>query len=81
MIIKVVSQIQDGEEVMANAKGVEEMEIDVNEITNFNPDKNSRLIGLFKRGVYKLTLKSCKELQRELIRQGKISRFDYTKRK
>lgn len=78
MKIALVSQIQNGEEVPMNSRGMEEVELNdlVNDINCFSIDnKKLRIIGLGKN-LYKMTLKSFKELKRELNRKGIAYRYD-----
>ena len=54
-----------------NRKGCEEMEIDTfNDLTVLSSDRSLRLIGLNKKGLYKMTLKSWKALRKTLLKNG-----------
>lgn len=78
MKITLVSQIQNGEEIPMNSRGMEEVEINdlVNDITCFSIDnKTLRVIGLGKN-LYRMTLKSFKELKREVNKRGIAFRYD-----
>ena len=83
MVYQIVSQIQNGEEIPINSKGCEDIEIGdlFNEVDNFSyDDSDLRLIALHKRGIFRLTKKSYKQLKRELTRRGILWRFNYEKR-
>lgn len=80
MIVKVISQIQNGEEVLLGTRGAEDLELDLNEVTCFSDSKQNRIVGLYKRGLYKLTTQSYKNLKKELTQRGIIWRFDIGKR-
>lgn len=58
---------------------VEELEISLQDITAFNLNKKIRMIGILKQGTFLLTLKSWKELKKELTKSGLMSRFDLSK--
>lgn len=78
MKIALVSQIQNGEEIPVNSRGMEEVEINdlVNDIACFSIDnKTLRVIGLGKN-LYRMTLKSFKELKREVNKKGIAFRYD-----
>ena len=56
-----------------NRKGCEEMEIDTfNDLTVLSNDRSLRLIGLNKKGLYKMTLKSWKALRKMLLKNGQM---------
>lgn len=56
-----------------NRKGCEEMEIDTfNDLTVLSSDRSLRLIGLNKKGLYKMTLKSWKALRKMLLKNGQM---------
>ena len=80
MVVKFISKIENGEEILLGTRGAEELELDLNEITAFSDNKQNRVIGLYKRGLFKLTSNSYKELKREMTKRGMIWRFDYSKR-
>lgn len=80
MVVKVISKIENGEELFLGTRGAEELELDLNEITAFSDNKQSRVVGLYKRGIFKLTLQSYKDLKRELTNRGIIWRFNYGQR-
>lgn len=80
MKAQVISKIQNGEEVVLGTRGAEEIEFELNEVTNFSDSKSNRLIGLYKRGLFKLTNKSYTEVKKELTNRGIIWRFDYSHR-
>ena len=66
MKIQIVSQVIKGEEIPINKKGCDELEIDsLNEINAFSFKKEIRLIGIGKN-LYRLSLKSYKELKKYL---------------
>ena len=80
MTCQVVSQLINGEEVLVNSKMCEDIEIDLNEIGILSDSSKMRYVGLGKRGIYRLTLKSYKVLKKELMKRGSIWRFDYSHR-
>lgn len=80
MICQVVSQLVNGEEVLVNSKMCEDIEIDLNEVGSLSDNAKMRYVGLGKRGVYRLTLKSYKALKKEFNKRGSIWRFDYSHR-
>lgn len=56
-----------------NRKGCEEMEIDTfNDLTVLSSDRSLRLIGLNKKGLYKMTLKSWKALRKTLLKNNQM---------
>lgn len=57
---------------------VEEMEINPVEITSFSSEKSIRLIGIGKK-LYPLTLKSWKEIKKELFKTDFLRRFNLEK--
>ena len=57
---------------------VEEMEINPVEITSFSSEKSIRLIGIDKK-LYPLTLKSWKEIKKELFKTDFLRRFNLEK--
>lgn len=57
---------------------VEENEIQLNDISAFSNNKSIRLIGIGKN-LYLLTLKSWKEVKKELVKSGLMQRFDLSK--
>ena len=57
---------------------VEEMEINPVEITSFSSEKSIRLIGIDKK-LYPLTLKSWKEIKKQLARTDILERFNLEK--
>ena len=80
MTCQVVSQLINGEEVLVNSKMCEDIEIDLNEIRVLSDSSKMRYVGLGKRGIYRLTLKSYKALKKEFMKRGSIWRFDYSHR-
>ena len=80
MTCQVVSQLINGEEVLVNSKMCEDIEIDLNEIGVLSDSSKMRYVGLGKRGIYRLTLKSYKVLKKEFMKRGSIWRFDYSHR-
>lgn len=74
MKIQVSNQLINGELIPMNTKGCEEVEIELVDINVLSTDKSMRLIGLGKN-LYKMTLKSYKQLKRELNRKGLMYRF------
>ena len=80
MVVKVISKIENGEEILLGTRGAEELELDLNEVTAFSDNKQNRVVGLYKRGLFKLTNKSYTELKKELTKRGILWRFDYGKR-
>lgn len=58
---------------------VEELDVDFRDITALSFDKSLRLIGIDKVGLLPLTLKSWKELKKEISNAGLMSRFDLSK--
>lgn len=72
MIISVISQIIKGEEIPINQKGCEQIEIDpANDITAFSFSKKTRCIG-FSKNLYRLSLKSYKELKKYLQQRNSV---------
>ena len=63
----------------ANRNGIAEVECNINDISTFSLDKRNRLIGVGKN-LYRLTLKSYKEVRKELTKKGVLYRFDASKR-
>lgn len=62
--------------VPINGKGSDEIDIELVDINVFTANnKELRLIGLGKNNLYKLTLKSFKELKKELNKKGLIFRY------
>lgn len=62
--------------VPINEKGCNEIEVELVDINVFTANnKNLRLISLGKNNLYKLTLKSYKELKKELNKRGLIFRY------
>ena len=57
---------------------VEDMEINPAEITSFSSEKSIRLIGIGKK-LYPLTLKSWKEIKKQLARTDILERFNLEK--
>lgn len=56
-----------------NRKGCEEMNIDTfNDLTVLSSDRSLRLIGLNKKGLYKMTLKSWKALRKYLTKTNQM---------
>lgn len=56
-----------------NRKGCGEMDIDTfNDLTVLSRDRSLRLIGLNKKGLYKMTLKSWKALRKTLLKNGQM---------
>lgn len=56
-----------------NRKGCEEMDIDTfNDLTVLSSDRSLRLIGLNKKGLYKMTLKSWKALRKTLLKNDQM---------
>ena len=58
---------------------VEELEVSLQDITAFNLNKKIRMIGIAKQGIFLLTLKSWKELKKELTKTGLMNRFNLSK--
>lgn len=76
MKIEVCNKYEDGEMKLVNAKGCEEIEIDIfNDLTIFSTSKQSRIIGLYKDGLYKMTLKSWKALKKHLNQTNQMYRY------
>lgn len=73
MIIGVISSFEKGKEFKVNEKGYDELEIDpVNDITAFSFDnKQSRFIGI-QGNLYRLSLKSHKELKKYLQKTNSV---------
>ena len=80
MTCQVVSRLINGEEVPVNEKMCEDIEIDLNEVGALSDNAKMRYIGLGKKGIYRLTLKSYKALKKEFIKKGSYWRFDFTHR-
>lgn len=79
MKLNIVGEINNGELVLANEKGCDEIEVDLPVINYFSLNKDSRFIGV-EKNLFKLTLKSYKELKKEFQKRGSIYQFDYSKR-
>ena len=71
MKVNVVGIISNGELQKIKKKGCEEVDFEVNDIVSFSTDKQLRLIG-FGMDIYKLTLKSYKQVKKELEKRGRI---------
>lgn len=69
MKLNIVSQLINGEEELMNSKGCEEIDVELADINIVSSNKSIRLIGLGKN-LYKLTMKSYKQLKKELNRRG-----------
>jgi len=80
MVANIVSQCINGEDILVNSKGCEEIEFELNDICTFSESPKDRYIALYKRGMLRLTLASYKEIKRELIKRGLIWRFNNSKR-
>ncbi|MGN1312211.1 MAG: hypothetical protein ACI4U4_04295 [Bacilli bacterium] len=74
MKISLVGQLVNGEVIPMNTKGYEEVEIELADINILSQNKSLRLIGIGKQGLYKMTLKSWKELKKELNKRGLMYR-------
>lgn len=73
MKINLISKIIKGEEYPINKKGCEEMEISsINDIKALSFDKKVRYIGFGPNNLYRLSLKSFKEIKKYLQRTGKV---------
>lgn len=78
MKIEVCRRLENGELLSVNEKGCEEIELDINlMLTNFSTDSKSRLIGIAKMGVFKMTKKSWTELKKFLFKSNQLVRFGY----
>jgi len=76
MKIEVCGKLVDGEIVPVNAKGMKEIELDIfNDMTNISLDRNLRLVGIYKDGLYKMTLKSWKALKKYLYKNNQLYRY------
>lgn len=76
MEIEIFGKLVDGEIVPVNEKGCETIEIDVfNDINVLSMDRDLRLIGLNKNGLYKMTRKSWKALKKYLNRTNQMWRY------
>lgn len=58
---------------------VEEQEIELNDISTFSKEKNTRIIGIGKN-LYLLTLKSWKEVKNTLEKSGLMYKFNFEKK-
>ena len=59
MKIEIYGKLVEGEILPINTKGCEEIEIDVfNDVNCLSMNRELRLIGLNKNGLYKMTMKS-----------------------
>lgn len=59
-----------------NTKGYDEVEVELADVNVFTANNKAlRLVGLGKNNVYRLTLKSYKELKKELNKKGLIFRY------
>ena len=73
MKVQVISKIIKGEEIPINSKGCDEIEIaSVGDIDSFSFKKDVRYIGLGKGNLYRLSLKSYKELKKFLQRNTRL---------
>lgn len=76
MKIAVYGKLVDGIIVPINSKGYEEVEIDLfNDVNMFSINKSLRFIGLNKDGLYKMTMKSWKELKKHLNKTNQMWRY------
>ena len=57
---------------------VETLDIDINDISVFSLNKKVRMIGIGK-DTYLLTLKSWKELKKQINKLGLMHKFDFSK--
>lgn len=58
---------------------VNEMEIDPKDVTMFSDNKSLRLIGIYKKGMFPMTLESWKETKKELSKMGILQKFNYSR--
>lgn len=80
MKIQIISQLINGEEIPINAKGCEEVEMDIrNDMTAFSLDKSCRYIGLGKN-LYRMSKASYVQLKKQLQKTNQIYMFDNSKR-
>lgn len=73
MTLGIVSFIKNGEEFAVNSKGYDEIECDIaNSIIAFPSNKHTRYIGI-QGNLYRLTMKSYKELKKYLQKTNKYN--------
>ena len=76
MKIEVYGKLVEGGILPINTKGCEEIEIDVfNDVNCLSMNKELRLIGLNKNGLYKMTMKSWKTLKKHLNKTNQMYRY------
>ena len=76
MKIEVYGKLVEGEILPINTKGCEEIEIDVfNDVNCLSMNRELRLIGLNKNGLYKMTMKLWKTLKKHLNKTNQMYRY------
>lgn len=84
MKLEVVSEFQNGEEILINSKGCDEIEVDTLAIGYLSTDKRDRFLGVSqgkgKGTLFKMTMKSYKDLKKKLAQQGWLAKMDFTKK-
>lgn len=70
MELQICAEVNNGNIIPINSRGMEEVEVDLININVVSRDKSLRLVGIDKN-LYRLTLKSYKNLKKELRRRGR----------
>lgn len=73
MEIQVCGQLVNGEFIPAGTRGMESTEVKLVDINTLSTNKKIRLIGIGKN-LYRLTLKSYKQVKKELNKRGLMYR-------
>ena len=73
MEIQVCGQLFNGKFISAGTRGMESAEVELVDINTLSTNKKMRLIGIGKN-LYRLTLKSYKQVKKELNKRGLMYR-------
>lgn len=73
MELQICGQMVNGNVIPVNTKGMETIEAELMDISVLSRNKSIRLVGIDKK-LYRLTLKSYKELKKALNRRGSLYR-------
>lgn len=73
MEIQVCGQLVNGEFIPVGTRGMESAEVELVDINTLSTNKKMRLIGIGKN-LYRLTLKSYKQVKKELNKRGLMYR-------
>lgn len=83
MKVEIVSELKNGEEILVNSKGCEEIEIDIPVIGYLSNSIKDRTLGVSQgkgKGIlFKMTKKSYKDLKKKLAQQGWLAKMDFSK--